>query len=381
MSSAAKATGEPSARQAVYRLRAVTRYISPSPRERDCGVLCVEHTNEHPSIRVERKEGGPRASWRGILTCGHIWTCPVCSQNLRAERTERIVRAVQHLGGRWQMLTVTVRHRQGLGLKELRDGVAKAWRRTRQGGKIQRVWSQRVSATVRAQEVTYGDNGWHPHVHVLLRTSEWTEDERDALQDRWERAVVRELGSHARPDDLHGLVWSEPFDASRENAGGRAKYLAKLGLEVAGVAKEGRASSRTPWDIARAAAAGKDPRALWLWREFYASTKGRRAIELDDRAAAAAKRAEELEHINVPEPEGDALPLRIEVQRDDVRALRRLERGIGAIMAIVLRAAEDGGEPAVRAWVLYARQQWRPSLARAEPRAQGPPLASGHAVA
>lgn len=370
--SAAKATGELCARQAVYGLRAATRWIAPSPRERDCGILCVEHTEEHPSIRVERKDGGPRASWRGILTCGHIWTCPVCSQNLRAARTERIVRAVEHLGGRWQMLTVTLRHRQGLPLKDLRDGMAKAWRRTRQGGKIQRVWSGRVSASVRAQEVTYGDNGWHPHVHVLLRTTAWDGDEKAALQARWETAVVRTLGVHARPDDVHGLVWSEPFDASKEGAGARAKYLSKLGLEVAGISKEGRGGARSQWDIARAAAKG-DSRSLWLWREFYASTKGRRAIELDDRAAAADKRALELASANVPEPEGEALPLRIEVKRDDVRALRRLERRIGAIMAIVLRAAEEDGERGVRQWVIYAREHAHPAVARAVPRATSPP--------
>lgn len=334
-------------------------------------MLCVEHTEEHPTIRVERKEGGPRASWRGILTCGHIHTCPVCSQNLRAERTERIVRAVQHLGGRWQMVTLTVRHHHGRGLKELRDGIANAWRRARQGGKIQRVWSGRVSASVRAFEVTYGDNGWHPHIHVLLRTSEWSEDERDALQARWERAIVKELGADAKPDDLHGLVWSEPFNASKETEAKQARYLSKLGLEVAGVAKEGRKGSRTPWDIACDAAAG-DSRALWLWREFYASTKGRRAIELDDRAAAADKRALEIASVNVPEPEGAALPTIIEVKRDDVRALRHLERRIGAIMCIVLRAAEERGAEGVREWVAYARAD---ALRRAEARASALRLA------
>jgi hypothetical protein len=296
----------------------------------------------------------------------------VCSQNLRAERAERIVGAVGHLGGRWQMLTVTLRHRHGLALADLRDGMMKAWRKTRQGGRIQRVWSERVSASVRAQEVTYGENGWHPHLHVLLRTSEWSEDDKDALQARWEANIARELGEHCRPDDLHGLVWSSAFDASRDS-GQRATYLAKLGLETAGLAKDGRNGSRTPWDIARAAAAG-DSRANWLWREYIAATRGKRMLELDDRAAAAAKRAAEL----ACDPnDGEPKPVtRIEVQRDDVRALRRLERRLPSIMAIVLRAAEEGGGGAVREWVAYARQNaWRPALARA------PAVDLGHAPA
>jgi len=326
--------------------------------------MCIEHKDEEPSIELRHVDGLPRGKWCGLLTCGHIWTCPVCSQHLRGERAENIVRAVDHLGDRWQMLTVTVRHRQGLSLKALRDGLMAAWRRTRQGGRIQRVWSDRVSASIRAQEVTYGDdNGWHPHVHVLLRTTEWDEDEKDALQARWERAVVRELGEHCRPDDLHGLVWSEPFDASRDS-GQRATYLAKLGLETAGLAKEGRFNNRTPWDIARAAAGG-DSRSLWLWREYSAATKGKRMIELDDRAQAAAKRSRELE-FDV-EASGEIQEVsRIPVKRDDVRALRRIERRIGTIMVLVLRAAETAGEAGVQEWISYARANaWKPAVCKA----------------
>jgi hypothetical protein len=351
------------ARQSAYELRSCTRWVAPNARERDCGVMCIEHRDEEPSIELRHVDGLPRGKWCGLLTCGHIWTCPVCSQHLRAERAENIVLAVDHLGERWQMLTITARHHQGLPLKDLRDGLMTAWRKTRQGGRIQRVWSERVSASIRAQEVTYGeDNGWHPHFHVLLRTTEWDEDECDALQARWEREVVRALGEHCRPDDLHGLVWSEPFDAGRDS-GQRATYLAKLGLETAGLAKDARFGNRTPWDIARAAAQG-DSRSLWLWREYAAATKGKRMIELDDRAQAAAKRARELA-FNV-EASGEVPEVsRIAVKRDDVRALRRLERRIGAVMAIVLRAAESGGEPAVREWIAYARANaWKPAVCR-----------------
>jgi Replication protein len=361
--SAAEFSGAGLARQSVFDLRSRTRWIAPNARERDCGVMCIEHRDEEPSIEIRSVDGAPRAKWCGLMTCGHIWTCPVCSQHLRAQRADNIVRAVGHLGGRWQMVTVTVRHRQGLSLKALRDGLMAAWRRTRQGGRIQRVWSERVSASIRAQEVTHGDdNGWHPHIHVLLRTTEWDEDERDALQARWELAVVRELGEHCRPDDLHGLVWSKPFDASRDS-GQRATYLAKLGLETAGLAKEGRNGSRTPWDIARAAAGG-DSRSLWLWREYASATKGKRMIELDDRALAAAKRSRELEF---DVEAGDVKEVaRVAVKRDDVRALRRLERRIGAVLVIVLRAAETGGDDAVREWIAYARANaWKPAVCKA----------------
>jgi hypothetical protein len=344
--------------QVAYVLRARTRWLSQSQRERSCGVMCIEHVDDHPAIIVKRDKGIPEAQWSGILTCGHIWTCPVCSQRKKAERAERISLAVGHLEGRWQMLTITLRHRQGLALQPLRDGLMAAWRKTRQGGRIQRVWEERVTASIRTQEVTYGDNGWHPHIHVLLRTTEWDEDERDALQARWERNVVAVLGEHARPDDLHGLVWSHPFDATKsKDVGKRELYLAKLGLESASLGKEGRRGGATPWDIARRATRG-DSRAVWLWREYCAATKGKRMIELDDRAAAAAKRALELS-CDPDEPEGTVEVTRIEVQRDEVRALRHLERTLPAIMVLVLRAAEAEGGAGVRRWVAYARSLQR----------------------
>lgn len=360
-------------RQEAYRLRALTRWVALSPRERGCGVWCVEHTDEHPCIKVERKDGKNSATWRGLMTCGHIWTCPVCSANKRAARVERIDRAMRHMGGQWVMLTVTLRHRDGMALRELVRGLMAAWRRTRQGGCIQRVWTARVSASVRALEVTHGPNGWHPHVHVLLRTSGWSDVEREALQARWELAIVRELGEHVRPDDLHGLAWSTPIDASRADERARGRYLAKAGLEVAGVAKQSKHSST--WDIARRATAGES-KAFWLWREFYEATKGRRAIELDDRAAAAAKAHEAAENAHVEEGEGGALPTYIEVKRDDVRALRAWERTFPAIMAVVLKAAEgDLGEREVREWIAVARA--RMTRHRPTPHATSPPVHYG----
>jgi hypothetical protein len=153
---------------------------------------------------------------------------------------------------------------------------------------------------------------------------------------------------------LHGLVWSRPFVPGEATSGRQVSYLAKLGLEIAGIAKEGRGGSRTPWELARAAAGG-DSRALWLWREYCAATKGRRMLELDDRAQTAAKRALEVASVNVKEGETLEPPQRIEVKRDDVRALRQLERRIGAIMCVVLRAAEEQGASGVREWVAFAR--------------------------
>lgn len=272
-----------------------------------------------------------------------------------------------------------------------------AIRAMRQGGAVQRIWSGspertcaacsggragrcrcraavpgRVSASIRAIEITHGENGWHPHVHFLLRTTEWTEADRDALQARWEREVVRALGSECRPDDLHGLAWSEPFDA--KDAASRPRYLAKLGLEIVGIAKEGRRSSRSTWAVARDAADG-DSRSVALWREFLKASRGRRMLEMDERAAEYAEQPDELhaagctcgeckraneEPRDVTPPE----PTFIEVTRDDLRAIIREERCTPSVFALLLAMAERDGPERVREEIALYRARHGPPAAK-----------------
>src|SRR5581483_11921747 len=114
-------------------------------------------------------------------------------------------------------------------------------------------------------EVTHGAHGWHPHLHLLILTTEWSSVERDVLLRAWCAAVDREaerLGidrARVRPDAAITLRWSSAR-ASRM-AMERSQYLAKLGWEMSGIGKgEGQ------WALAARAADG-DPGAIQAWRE------------------------------------------------------------------------------------------------------------------
>jgi hypothetical protein len=207
-----------------------------------------------------------------------------------------------------------------------------------------------VTASVRAVEMPHGRNGWHPHLHVLLRTECWDDEDRAILLTRWKAAIRRELGDKCLPSDEHAIVWSDAIDAS--DARGREKYLTKLGLEVAGPGKKGKKGS-THWELALRAAKG-DQRALRLWQEFYLGTKGRRMLELDERASAAGKAQLLAELPDVPDDLAGGAPVSIEVHRDSLRSLRRLERGIPTLFAMLLQLAETEGRAAVEEWLRYA---------------------------
>ena len=350
-------TAENADSSARYALRARLRPITTNRRERLCGVSVVIPQDTCAFLVASGKPGAWSTSWQGVLSCGHIWTCPVCSAKLRAERVARIDRALQVAGGRWQMVTFTVGHRQGMPLQALLQGLAKAFRRVKQGGKLQHVWKGRVSASVRAFEVTFGENGWHPHVHALLRTSEWSENERAELVKRWKRAVVEALGPDCLPSDARGVVWSPSFDAAHADERKRARYLGKLGAEVAGIAKEARGGSWTSWDIAREAA-GKSALAISLWSEFSEATRGRRMLEMDDRASRYADRYEpppEEVHDARLETSTDRV-IRVQLWRTELAALRRHEAIQPAVLGLLVASVRTCVDPleTVREWLALA---------------------------
>jgi hypothetical protein len=298
-------------------------------------------------------------------------------------------------------LTVTLRHRLGMTLGPankprhprgawrwcqisdppkpvLYDAMMRAWRRCRQGGGKyyladgsvnpnrggQAIWGHYVTGSVRASEVPFGVNGWHPHLHVLIFTEAWTRADKFIFVRLWRRAVRAELGPACTPNDEHAIRWSRPIDAS--NSRGREQYLTKLGLEVASPSRK-RTLGVSHWELAERGADG-DARAVALWQEFCRGTRGRRMIELDDRAAAAARRQLEEDRMVLEAPaiarETDepapapTAPTTIEVKRDDIRSLRQLETRIPNLFSMLLTVAENDGATGVEQWIAYARERF-----------------------
>jgi len=198
--------------RARFELRAGLRDVTTSDRTARCGVsLIVPHDECATLTLTSRGDGeiGHRAKWRGVLFCGRIWTCPVCSAKKRAMRALAVDDALRAGEGRWQMVTLTIRHQRGQTMSKTFDVLRKAWRKLKMGGAVQRIMHERVTASIRAWEVTLGPNGWHPHVHCLWRTSEWDAHDQATLLARW-RECVRDVAPECEPDDVHAIVWSDP---------------------------------------------------------------------------------------------------------------------------------------------------------------------------
>lgn len=320
-----------------------------------------------PWLEVRRDEGRSRARWCGLMTCGHIWTCPVCAQAKRAKRGELLDAAIRGSGGRWQMLTFTVRHHEGQPLATTHAGLMTAVRKARQSRSVRAIYDANVTMSARAVEIPYGKNGWHPHCHVLLRTQEWSETEREKLLDAYKCAVRAALGDAYLPDDVHAVFWSDGFDAA--DAAQRGQYLTKLAFEVSGLgAKTGKQGSLSAWQVCDRAARGEQ-KYLRLWSEYYAATKGRRAYELDERATEAGKRqliidaddkAQARDRVGVDTVDPELEPVvRVPVKTRDFESLRRAEQWHPSILADVLADVERGAGvlDAIARWVVYARSE------------------------
>lgn len=248
-----------------WRLLDQLRPIS-AKRQRACRRKRVNATVQ----LLRMPDGSKRTS--GVLSCGSVWACPVCSQRIcshRADELKSCVREWKH--GTVIMLSLTVRHALGNDLRRVRRGVSGSWRRVNQGRKSATLRAMfHVKHSVRALEVTHGENGWHPHLHVLLFCD--AEPEPGAieyLREQWIAAVEAELGKEHAPDWSHGVVLTP---------GGAGGYLAKLGLEVTHHhTKSARRSSRTPWEIALDAVDG-DKASAALWRRYCADMKGARQL-------------------------------------------------------------------------------------------------------
>lgn len=337
---------ESTSRRAIFKLQACMRCVALSQRERDCGrVVCIE---DDPEIRVRNDDGQRRASFNGLLRCGHVWTCAPCSQRIRARQARRIAGAVAYLGGRWGMLTVTFRHDAGMHLKASLRAMKQAWRRMRQRRDVRDRWKSLALAPVTSTEITYGASGWHAHLHIAFKLGRDLEDEdRDLFAERWRDAIVAVLGARARPNE-HGLQWSQSFSAEKE--ADRALYVSKLGLVLevsdAGLAKQ----ERSHWAIAERAAKG-DAKALALWIEYCQATKGLHVLQLSPEASSAARVAEDLKAEECyGKDQSRVTPEDIRVPTSIVRAMRARECVQPTVFHDALVAAETGGALGFYAW-------------------------------
>jgi len=190
--------------------------------------------------RVELQRSGDVARLSGVMACGSVWLCPVCSQRIAFERCEMIKQASKS-GFNMLLITATLQHKKSDDLKTLLLALKEALRKLKQG-KWWVTFKKRfgVEAYVSSYEINYGSNGWHPHSHILIFVSKEID-----INDFWERLKVRYVKAIERVGQYASIHHALDVKQADEKAGA---YITKwsLGSEMTGqYAKSGYSF----WDL------------------------------------------------------------------------------------------------------------------------------------
>ncbi|WP_127363985.1 protein rep [Brevibacterium linens] len=330
------------------------------PRPARCGWRIGENVSVHSD--------GQFAHFSGTERCGSIHACPICSAVIRAERAREISQAVeahQAAGGSILFVTLTIRHDRTDPLKQSMDAVLGSWRKLLQGsawvGSKSTQGAQdryRVSGYIRSTEVTYGSNGWHPHIHALFFTDDKLSDTEvaafgDELHTRWARFAhkatgklpTREHGTDVQRVDEDGQVLGR-YLAKLQEAEGKSKtekWDASAELARADV-KRGRGDNFVPFELLDSDHPMPLPQRRRLWVDYYEGTKGRRAITWSRGLKARYEVGEKTDQEVIEETE--AAPVQWVADGSSYDALRRSDP---ELLALALDAAAGENWEVVKA--------------------------------
>jgi hypothetical protein len=230
------------------------------------------------AITLNMKQNGLHqvsASYGGLQTCGSIWACPVCASKIAIEKGQEVLKALQWAKQENKapvMIALTARHNMGMALADFMAKFKRAWERFSSG----RVWRRfkkkyKIVQHIANREVTYGENGWHYHMHLLLFLdfAALKESEQMTLQAAMEAHWMHCL----ELEDLEGLPEIALSVSAHGNVG--KTYLTKIGITIS--EKDGKLEyemtssdtkkGRSIWDILRHSYYG-DEKSSRLYIEF-----------------------------------------------------------------------------------------------------------------
>lgn len=255
-----------------YALLDAAQKLLPKERVRSC-LRC--RIDKSLPVFVKYNTTRKKAHYDNLQRCGSVWCCPNCSPKITEQRKQEIKKAVDaHKGGLY-MLTLTIPHYMGDNLELLLLGFRGALKRFFNGTrKSKAIWSDMGKiGHIKALEVTYGANGWHPHYHILIFTENFLPDDYDTtpLLELWQNCC--RLAKLPIPNQ-HGVDFRK---------GDYSEYVTKWGWSIEsemtkGHLKKGRGGNMTAWDLLKyyAFGLGADDFSRYgrLFQEFARCFKG-----------------------------------------------------------------------------------------------------------
>ena len=261
-------------------------------------------------VQVRQSEDKKAVGYAGLQTCGSVWACPACSAKIQAQRRLEIgllMAIAASKGFTVVFTTYTLRHKKGQALSLLWEGLTYAHQRVKQDktvGKLRKAHNE-VGA-VRAVEVTYGDNGWHPHIHSLrFFENEVTQADVDELRRNefraWKAAAKKkglglpsasafkmdlvDLGDEHTAGQVGRYMVKDLDEEAKETEQGQkiidsGKKVSGITFEMQGGATKAarRTKSYTPMELFQEFLDTGNVEFLEKFNEYELASKGKRAL-------------------------------------------------------------------------------------------------------
>ena len=160
-------------RQYLFKLQKTASEILPTERVAYCH-NCRADFKKNVFIKVNQTaSSGTKAKFGNVFVCDDIWRCPVCAKKIYFERGKEVQKAIDvhnHQNGKVvSMLTLTISHTRDDDLAWLLKKLAEAKKRLFGDRLMRKVFEQmRLVGHITNTEFTHGDNGWHPHHHIIV---------------------------------------------------------------------------------------------------------------------------------------------------------------------------------------------------------------------
>jgi len=264
-----------------YFLQGLVAQLMPYTNVTTCLKLIIPGRVGVPVLYSDEKQ---RARLGNLCTCGLIWICPVCASRISEGRSALLSAAMSAVQVNPVLITFTMSHGASQRLAPNLAALTDAYKALTHGS----VWigfEQRYGwiTAIRALEVTHGDNGWHPHMHVLAFLKQPLHyDEQPFFDLQLSELWLKRLASKgASASAKHGVdVRTAKKDA--------IDYVAKFGRDSRGkwglereltkaVTKNARWKGRTPWALLSDYGKG-DQQSGALFVEYADAFKGRKQL-------------------------------------------------------------------------------------------------------
>lgn len=263
-------------------LQASARELLPRERVADCLRKPLPTAQR---IEIHKSPSQHSAHYRNLLVCGRVWHCPVCAAKISEERRKELSKATKVWTGGLVLVTYTLSHHSGAALETTLSRLMEAYRFFK-AGRAFAAFSGEFGwlGSVKSLEITYGKNGWHPHIHELVFTMNTLSDAQTGSFDnqvskRW-RTSAKHVGMFASTE--RGVTVktadSDVSDYVSKFGETRVKKDWTFAHELTKqVVKRGKMDGRSPTQLLYDFMIGDIPSGR-LWQEYAYVVKGRHQL-------------------------------------------------------------------------------------------------------